>query len=381
MPSGPRVAVVGTGTMGAMTLWQLARRGVHAVGFDRWAPGHAFGAAGGETRLFRSAYAEGPEYVPLLTESLTEWRALETETGLDLLTLTRGLMIGRSGSAFLRGVLASVTENHLPHEVLSAQEARGRFPETVLDDDEVAVLDERSGVIRAEVSVSAAARAATDRGSVVRVGDAVVAVEPGPTEVTVVTEGGARLPFDRVVVAAGAWANQVRGIELPRLDVQSIAVHWYPVRHPERFAADRFPFVCRDAGVDFCVWPTTDGATVKVGLAAGLDHLGSADELDQRMPDELVPVVDEYVRRYVPDAVPAAVRHAVQVDAWTADHAFIVDTTADDRVVVLAGFSGHGFKMSPVIGRAAADLALTGATSLPVARFRADRFARNPTLR
>jgi sarcosine oxidase len=381
MPRGPRVAVVGTGTMGAMTLWQLARRGVDAVGFDRWAPGHAFGAAGGETRLFRSAYAEGPEYVPLLAESLLEWRALEAETDLDLLTLTRGLMIGRPESAFMRGVVASVTQNDLPHEVLTGPEARGRFPETVMDDDEIAVLDERSGVIRAEVSVSAAARAATDRGSVLRVGDAVVAVEPGPTEVTVVTERGARLPFDRVVVAAGAWSNHIAGIELPRLDVQSIAVHWYPVRHPARFAADRFPFVCRDAGVDFCVWPTTDGATVKVGLAAGLDHLANADDLDQRMPDELVPVVDEYVRRYVPDAVPAAVRHAVQVDAWTADHDFIVDTAGDDRVVVLAGFSGHGFKMSPVIGRAAADLALTGETALPVGRFRADRFARNPTLR
>lgn len=381
MATGPRVAVVGAGTMGAMTLWQLTRRGVDAVGFDRWAPGHAFGGAGGETRLFRSAYAEGPEYVPLLAESLLEWRALEAETGLDLLTLTRGLMIGRPGSAFMRGVVASVTENDLPHEVLTGPEARGRFPETVMDDDEVAFLDERSGVIRAEVSVSAAARAATDRGAVVRVGDPVVAVEPGATEVTIVTEGGARLPFDRVVIAAGAWSNRIRGVDLPRLDVQSIAVHWYPVRHPDRFRADRFPFVCRDAGVDFCIWPSTDGATVKVGLAAGLEHLASAEDLDQRMPDELVPVVDEYVRRYVPDAVPAAVRHAVQVDAWTADHDFIVDTVGDDRVVVLAGFSGHGFKMSPVIGRAAADLVLDGVTALPVTRFRADRFARNPTLR
>jgi len=381
MAAAPRVAVVGTGTMGAMTLWQLARRGVTAVGYDRWAPGHAFGGAGGETRLFRSAYAEGPEYVPLLAASLLEWRALEAESRLGLLDLTRGLMVGRPDSRFMRGVLASVTENDLPHEVLTGRQARGRFPETVVTDDEIAVLDERSGVLRAEVSVSAAARKAVDRGAELRTGDRVVAVEPGPDGVTVVTASGGRDRFDRIVVAAGAWSNRIDGIDLPRLDVQSIAVHWYPVRHPERFTPDRFPFVCRDAGVDFCVWPTADGATVKVGLAAGLEHLASADDLDQRMPDELVPVVDEYVRRYVPDAVPAAVRHAVQVDAWTADHDFIVDTADDDRIVVLAGFSGHGFKMSPVIGRAAADLALDGATSLPVARFRADRFARNPTLR
>jgi sarcosine oxidase len=37
-----------------------------------------------------------------------------------------------------------------------------------------------------------------------------------------------------------------------------------------------------------------------------------------------------------------------------------------DNVVLLAGFSGHGFKLSPAFGDIAADLALEGTSSQPV---------------
>jgi len=35
-------------------------------------------------------------------------------------------------------------------------------------------------------------------------------------------------------------------------------------------------------------------------------------------------------------------------------------------VVVAAGLSGHGFKFTPVLGKALADLALDGGTQLPI---------------
>jgi sarcosine oxidase len=51
----------------------------------------------------------------------------------------------------------------------------------------------------------------------------------------------------------------------------------------------------------------------------------------------------------------------------TADHHFLVDRHPRfSRVVVGAGFSGHGFKFTPVIGQVLSDLALQGSTSLPI---------------
>ena len=58
---------------------------------------------------------------------------------------------------------------------------------------------------------------------------------------------------------------------------------------------------------------------------------------------------------------------------WTADGDFIIDTLAPN-VHVGAGFSGHGFKLGPVVGLALADLAEVGTcTQFDLAPFRADR--------
>jgi sarcosine oxidase len=51
----------------------------------------------------------------------------------------------------------------------------------------------------------------------------------------------------------------------------------------------------------------------------------------------------------------------------TPDQHFIVDRHPQHQNVVIgAGFSGHGFKFTPAIGEALADLALEGRTALPI---------------
>jgi sarcosine oxidase len=47
----------------------------------------------------------------------------------------------------------------------------------------------------------------------------------------------------------------------------------------------------------------------------------------------------------------------------TSDEHFIIDTLSDTpRIVVAAGFSGHGYKFCSVVGEILADLALEGGT-------------------
>ena len=61
------VAVIGLGAMGGAAAWQLARRGVRVIGFDRYhPPPHALGSSHGESRAIREAYYEDPSYVPFV---------------------------------------------------------------------------------------------------------------------------------------------------------------------------------------------------------------------------------------------------------------------------------------------------------------------------
>src|SRR3954464_3169194 len=80
------ILVIGLGAMGSAALYQLAKRGVKAVGIDRFSPPHDLGSTHGETRITRQAIGEGESYVPFALRSHEIWRELEVETGESLLT-------------------------------------------------------------------------------------------------------------------------------------------------------------------------------------------------------------------------------------------------------------------------------------------------------
>ena len=83
----------------------------------------------------------------------------------------------------------------------------------------------------------------------------------------------------------------------------------------------------------------------------------------------------DYVAQWVPGADPD---HLVPISCTyttTPDHDFVLDRRG--RVVVAAGFSGHGFKFAPAVGRVLADLASDAAFSAHPA-FAAARFAALP---
>src|SRR5256886_13568017 len=112
-----RVAVIGGGAMGAATSWRLAHRGVDVVCYDRYSPPHSLGSTHGDSRIIRTAYFEGSWYVPLVRESFTLWRELESETGADLLTMTGALMIGEPDSAAVQGGPASANTHRIAIEL------------------------------------------------------------------------------------------------------------------------------------------------------------------------------------------------------------------------------------------------------------------------
>jgi len=61
----------------------------------------------------------------------------------------------------------------------------------------------------------------------------------------------------------------------------------------------------------------------------------------------------------------------------------VISTTALDGLVVAAGFSGHGFKIAPAVGRLVADLVVDGHSNdprIPHSDFRLSRFAEGDLL-
>src|SRR5258708_38797042 len=118
--------------MGSAAGWRLAARGAQVVCFDRHSPPHAFGSSHGESRITRTAYFEGPWYVPLLQDTFAMWRELEQSSHAQLLTLNGALMIGSPSSDVIIGARTAASEHGLDVEELEAEEATRRYPGQVL---------------------------------------------------------------------------------------------------------------------------------------------------------------------------------------------------------------------------------------------------------
>jgi len=365
--SRPRVAVIGTGTVGAMTLWRLAARGVPATAFDAYAPGHDRGAAGGESRIFRTAYKEGAEYVPLLRAARGLWHELEEVSGRRLLHLVGGATVGPADHPTVRAVIACAEQYGLPVEVLDGAEAARRVPEHPLGDGEALVLDPEAGFLTPEPAVQAAAAAAERAGATIHRYRPVLDVVPDGDGVTVRTDGAADR-FDAVVLAPGPWARSLPLLADLPIQPRMVTSTWFSRREQHLFDAERCPIAVRVGTHAFSCFPALDGAAVKVNLHGDLPPVDGPDALPRSAAPELVNRLRTAVSAVLPGLVPDPIRIATYCDGFTPDDHGLLGALPGHggRVHVATGFSGHGFKLAPVLGDAVADLVLTGSTTRAV---------------
>src|SRR5690348_15508848 len=93
--------------MGSATVYHLAQRGLKVLGLEQFDIPHEFGSSHGVTRIIRLAYAEHPDYVPLLRRAYELWRELEQRVHEQLLFITGGIDAGDENSETIRGSLLS----------------------------------------------------------------------------------------------------------------------------------------------------------------------------------------------------------------------------------------------------------------------------------
>jgi hypothetical protein len=91
------------------------------------------------------------------------------------------------------------------------------------------------------------------------------------------------------------------------------------------------------------------------------DHLDRTIRLDEIMRFR------EAVEHFLPDLHPDPIRLGAYMEAYTPDHhALVGPLPGAEQILVLCGFSGHGFKLAPLMGDIAADLILEGRTERAV---------------
>jgi len=368
--------VLGLGGMGSAALFELARRGRRVLGLEQYPPAHARGSSHGHTRIIRTAYFEHPDYVPLVRRAFGRWHELEQLTGRHLLTGCECLTVGPDRGELVEGVRAAAARHDLPVTEMSADDLRRCYGVFHVPDGFVGIREQAAGFLYVEDCVRTHLDAAGARGAVVRAEEPVVGWAAAGDSVEVRTTAGT-YHAARLVVTAGAWATGLlRDAGVP-LAVMRQTPLWFEPREPAPFRRDRFPIFIADtpAGA-FYGLPMIDPRGVKVARHYGAPELASPAEVDWAVTAGDEAPVRRFLDTYLPGHFGRRTDGQVCMYTLTPDRHFVIDRhPLHPAVAVAAGFSGHGFKFAPAVGEILADLADRGRTDLPIALFRANRFA------
>ncbi|SDT61507.1 sarcosine oxidase [Pseudarthrobacter equi] len=366
--------VVGAGLAGAATAWQLAARGHQVTLLERDVPAAHDASSHGSARIFRYAYPD-PFYTHAVLDSKALWDGLAAETGTELITPFGAVDYGPTRQpALLAGVLAGAG---IDHELLSAAEARSRWPQIAFDTE--VLWHPGAGVIDAETSVNAMVALAVRHGARVLTGWTLERVErlgSGPGAVyRLHSATGGTLDAGNVVISAGGWLPRLLDslplpagflAGLPEFTVRQEQAFHFRYREDFGFSATNWPtFIHKAADIQAYGLPggrDAGFAGQKVAEYNGGPLIPSAADQTGRVdPANRTRVVD-YVSRYLPGLDPEPYAETTCLFTNTPTEDFLIDRA--DNLTVVSPCSGHGAKFAPLIGQWAADLA-TGAGAVP----------------
>ncbi|HEX2501006.1 MAG TPA: FAD-dependent oxidoreductase [Methylomirabilota bacterium] len=374
------VVIVGGGVTGCSIAFHLAEQGVRDVLLLE----RRFLAAGGTGRsvgVMRQLYPTD-ETSRMVLHSLRVLQGFGEITGGDAGYVQCGalLAVGSGQQEALARTVEAQRALGIDTRLIGPADIRELDPRIDPFAVGAAVWEPESGYGDPTGVTSGFARAAARAGVAIEQGAEVVALEVRAGAIEAVgLASGERVAARVVVNAAGLWSPAVAalaGVTLP------IMVGRHPVFIVQRAPTFGRPHpVYLDLASGTFLRPETGGLTLTGFLDADEpNHPLDPEALGSDVGFDEVARILERASRCMPALTEARYQrgYAGAFDI-TPDWMPVLDQTSVRGLYVAAGMSGHGFKLSPAVGRMMADLIVGGRSDLADLRaFRLDRFADRP---
>ena len=377
------VVIVGGGIEGAAAAWALSQRGItDVVVVERSTVGS--GMTGKSSGIVRCHYGVS-SLAAMATVGLEVFEKAEEIFGHDIGFRQTGYVVGvgEPNVASLRKSLAAQRAVGVQTEEIGHAEVARMWPFADLEPFAAFGWEARGGYGDAYQTAQAFAVAARGAGVRVRQGCEVAGLLLAGDKVTGVRlADGSEVSAGTVVVATGVWTK-------PFLEPYGIDV---PIR------VVREQIVMINPGVEIGAVPVFSdlvslqyirpelGGEVLFGNSDLSDvSVADPDSYLNRADDAFIDLTVDKVGTRFPGFTDAAISssYAGCYDV-TPDWNPVISRTDVDGLMVTAGFSGHGFKIAPAVGRLVADLIVDGRSAdprIPESNFRLSRFAEDDPLK
>jgi glycine/D-amino acid oxidase-like deaminating enzyme len=366
-PATADFVVVGGGIMGLHVAWRLAQKRIGSVVlFEQRRFGH--GSSGKSGAILRQHYSH-ETLIRMARASLAEYAELDAER---LAATGGGIGFQRPGMLFVthareRETLATNVALQrscgVVVDLLDAAGLRRLEPRATFDDSVVGAFEREAGFVDPALTLSAVAAQAHAAGARLVEGARVVDVEVDAERRVrgVALADGSRVATRTLINCGGPWAarlTQRLGLELPLQAVRPEQAFFAP---PRDYGVERR--ICADLP-NGTYWKSEASGLTRVGLLsfAHDQRVDDPDRYDEAASGRFLADCRARLARRVPAYADATcwggcgALYTVTPDA----QALIGRVDGVEGLFIVSGFSGHGFKLGPAVGRGVAALVAGG---------------------
>ena len=384
-PQSFDIIVIGAGVIGASVAFHLAELGAKSVlVLDRDQVGSGTGAQ--SSGILRTHYSV-PENVRLAHQSWAAFAAYadyvdDPEAGSGLVQC--GYMIAARGDQRVNALKSSIAAQRLMGvavEEVDGASAHDRLPIAEFHEHELIGYEPQAGYADAYLVNTGFARAARRRGVKIFEGVGATGLISNGSRVTGVKTAQGNFNADLVISTQNMWALELAQwlpCQVPLVPERHLVI----ALQSEAAYTSQMP-VFKDLASDGMLYYRSYGGKqmlVSEGLAGEALMTPDNNQGDVSM-DKVVEIGAQVAQRF------PAYAEAQLASSWTG----VYDVTPDwnpvlgslpgvDGLLVAFGFSGHGFKLSPAIGKVMAQAALGLPTEVCLNPYRIERFSEGQLL-
>lgn len=343
-----RVTIVGAGIMGLSAAWALARAGHDVRIFEQAKIPNPLGSSVDQHRLIRHPYGAERGYTRMIGAAYDAWETLWRDLGEKHYAATGTLVLETSVGNWGEDSAASLAAEGIAFRRLTAADVAREFPLVDPANIRFGLYLDTGGVLFADRIVASLARWLDGRGVRIATETRVRDIDPERRRVTLAD--GTAVDADVLVVAAGPWVRRLVPALASRVTPSRQVVAYLAPPADLAEAWQRHPMILDiDPNSGFYLVPPRAGTGLKVGNH-GFTLIGDPDRDRTVGEDEAraiaglcAPRLRDFSRYRLAEAKTCF------YDVEPQEH-FIVETFARSAWV-MSGFSGHGFKFGPVVGR------------------------------
>ena len=367
------LVVVGGGVMGTSILYNLAAKGVtNTVLLEQSTL--ASGSTSRSQAILRTHYSNEVT-TRMAWESLKQFRDFEEITGTPSGYVNTGYFIAvtESEREALRQNVEMQQAAGVDTTILGPEDVPRISPLLATEEGEVFAYEPESGYADPYSVTNGFAGRARELGATVRTDARVTGIDIEGGRVSAVRAGEDRIETNTAVVAAGPWSRKLLagiGVNMPLSMVRHQVVM---IRRPDSIG--QHP-ILGDVVNDMSPRPDVGNITM-VGVGEE-EHDGSPEDFDQGVDMAKVEQTMVRLAKRIPGMEDGLFRGGWSgLFTVTPDWHPVLDAVEGiDGLSCAVGFSGHGFKLSPMVGQLMAELIVDGrASTIDISMLNLGRFA------